>query len=151
MGLEDAMDMGNEGMSGSGMGDTSEYDDMMNDYMELKMNVSLPKKITTTNGKLSKDKKTASWNLLDQKEEYLYAYTSDYVDKTSPKITGVKNNGTYNKAVKVSYKDASAIASATLDGKKIKSGKKVTKAGKHTVVVKDVFGNKSTVKFTIKK
>ena len=151
MDADDAMDMGNEGLSDPELGDMSQYEDMMKEYMDFKINVTLPKKITTTNGKLSKDKKTATWDLFNLNEDSIYAYTSDYVDKASPKIKGVKNNGTYNKTVTVRYEDASVIASATLDGKKIKSGKKVSKAGKHTVTVEDVFGNKSTVKFTIKK
>lgn len=119
-------------------------------YLIFDLKVTFPATIKVTNGKLSKDKMTASWDL-ENEDEAFYAYTADYSDTKKPTVTGVKNNETYKKTVTVKYSDASIIAKATLDGKEFDSGKKVSKTGKHTVVVTDVFGNKRTVKFTIKK
>lgn len=74
------------------------------------------------------------------------------IDKKKPAVTGVKNKKTYKKTVKIKFSDKqSGIKSATLNGKKIKNGKKVSKSGSYTLVVKDKAGNKTTVKFKIKK
>lgn len=72
------------------------------------------------------------------------------VDKTKP-TTNVKAK-TYKKSVKITFKDkVSGIKTATLNKKKIKSGKTVTKAGSYTLVLKDKAGNSKTVKFKISK
>lgn len=72
-------------------------------------------------------------------------------DTTKPKVSGVKNGMTYSKAVTIKFSDKdSGIKSAKLNGKAIKSGKKVTKNGSYTLVVADKAGNKTTVKFKIK-
>jgi hypothetical protein len=85
---------------------------------------------------------------------YWYRYVKvTGIDKTKPTVTGVKNGKKYKKAVTIKFKDnkgGSGIKKATLNGKKIKSGKKVSKKGKYTLVVKDKAGNKKTIKFTIK-
>lgn len=63
----------------------------------------------------------------------------------------MKKYATYKAGKKVTFKDAtSGIKTAKLDGKKIKSGKKITKKGKHTLVLTDKCGNVNKVKFTIK-
>ncbi|MEH7075115.1 Ig-like domain-containing protein [Neobacillus drentensis] len=68
-------------------------------------------------------------------------------DKTAPVVSGVTNNKTYNKDVKITFNEGKA----TLNGKAIKT-KYVAKAdGKRTLVVKDAAGNKTTVVFTIDK
>ena len=72
-------------------------------------------------------------------------------DKTAPKVTGVKNNKTYKKAVTIKVSDKYGVKSVKLNGKKIKSGKKVTKKGSYKLVVTDKAGNKTTVTFKIKK
>lgn len=73
------------------------------------------------------------------------------VDSKKP-TTNVKNKKTYNKAVKITFKDTiSGIKKATLNGKKIKSGKKVKNNGDYTLKIYDKAGNVKTVKFTIKK
>lgn len=73
-------------------------------------------------------------------------------DSKAPTVTGVKNGKTYKKTVTIKFSDAtSGVKSAKLNGKTIKSGKKVKSAGTYTLVVTDKAGNKSTVKFTIKK
>ena len=72
-------------------------------------------------------------------------------DKIKPTVTGVKNNKTYKKQVTIKFSDKqSGIKKATLNGKKIKSGKKVKKNGKYTLKVHDKAGNVKQVKFTIK-
>lgn len=72
------------------------------------------------------------------------------VDKTKP-TTNIKAK-TYKKKVKVTFKDkGSGIKSATLNKKKIKSGKIVTKAGSYTLTLKDKAGNTKTIKFKVSK
>lgn len=72
-------------------------------------------------------------------------------DKTAPVVKGVKHKKIYRKAVTIKFSDnVSGIKKATLNGKSIKSGKKVEKVGKYTLIVKDKAGNESKVKFTIK-
>lgn len=73
-----------------------------------------------------------------------------YVDNTAP-TTNVKSGKSYKKGYKLTFKDKiSGMKSAKLDGKTVKSGTKVNKKGKHTLVLKDKQGNTKTVKFTIK-
>ncbi len=73
-------------------------------------------------------------------------------DTKAPTVKGVSDGKTYKKTVTINFSDAtSGIKSATLNGKKISSGKKVKKSGTYTLVVTDKAGNKKTVKFTIKK
>ena len=66
-------------------------------------------------------------------------------DKTAPVVSGVTNNKTYNKNVKITFKEGKA----TLNGKSIKTGYVAKAEGKRTLVVKDAAGNKTTVVFTI--
>jgi hypothetical protein len=74
------------------------------------------------------------------------------IDTTKPTVSGVKNGKTYKKAVTIKFSDkGSGIKSATLNGKKIKTGKKVSANGTYKLVVTDKAGNKKTIKFTIKK
>lgn len=73
------------------------------------------------------------------------------IDKQKP-TTNIKNKKTYKKAVKITFKDKiSGIKKATLNGKKIKSGKRVKKNGKYTLKIYDKAGNVKKIKFTIKK
>ncbi len=72
-------------------------------------------------------------------------------DKTAPTVKGVKHKKVYRKAVTVKFSDkVSGIKKATLNGKSVKSGKKVDKIGKYTLLVKDKAGNQTKVRFTIK-
>lgn len=133
----------------------TEYLEMMDEMlnsMDYSFSVKFPKKVVITNGKVSKsDKCTVTFDVINSGSEVFYAYTSDYKDKQKPTVKGVKEGSTYKKAITITFKDNTVIKSATLDGKKIKSGKKVTTNGKHKLVVTDVFGNKTVVNFTIKK
>lgn len=73
------------------------------------------------------------------------------IDTTKPSVSGVTNGKTYKKACTIKFSDkGSGVKSAALNGKKISSGKKVTKKGSYTLVVTDKAGNKKTVKFKIK-
>ncbi|MCM3115342.1 L,D-transpeptidase family protein [Neobacillus sp. MER 74] len=69
------------------------------------------------------------------------------IDKTTPVVTGVENNVTYDKNVTISFNEGKA----TLDGNAFTSGTVVSTEGPHTLVVTDAAGNKTTVKFTITK
>lgn len=184
--------------------------------IKIEFSVTLPEKIIFTNGTLSKDKKTATWQLgVDTGIDKFYAYTAssdklidlniktlntgkdkikvvtddkvksitvngkkqssktimlkadgEYVievvtknasktftvvkDSKAPTVKGVKNGAAYKKAVTVKFSDASGIKSAKLNGKKIKSGKKIADAGEYELVVTDKAGNTEKVNFTVK-
>lgn len=73
------------------------------------------------------------------------------IDDKKPTVAGVKNGRTYKKAVTVRFSDSqSGIKSATLNGRKISSGKKVSSNGTYRLAVTDRAGNKAVVKFRIK-
>ena len=72
------------------------------------------------------------------------------IDKTKPTIKGVKNKKTYKKSITIKFSDKSGIKKATLNGKKIKSGKKIKKNGKYTLIVIDKAGNVNKIKFVVK-
>jgi hypothetical protein len=85
-------------------------------------------------------------------KRYAKTYKVTGIDTTKPTVSGVQNGKTYKKAVTIKFSDkGSGIKSATLNGKKIKTGKKVSANGTYKLVVTDKAGNKKTVKFTIKK
>jgi hypothetical protein len=85
-------------------------------------------------------------------DRYAGTYKVTGIDTTKPTVSGVANGKTYKKAVTIKFSDqGSGIKSATLNGKKIKTGKKVSANGTYKLVVTDNAGNKKTVKFTIKK
>ena len=42
----------------------------------MTISVTMPKEIVKTNGTLSADKKTATWDMLSTKDSALYAYTT---------------------------------------------------------------------------
>lgn len=71
-------------------------------------------------------------------------------DTKKPVVTGVKNKKTYIGAKTIKFKDNCGISKATLNGKKITSGKKVSKKASYKLVVTDVNGLKTTVSFKIK-
>lgn len=72
-------------------------------------------------------------------------------DKIAPEVKNVKNKRTYRKAVTIRFSDAvSGVKTATLNGKKITSGKRVKKVGSYTLKVTDKAGNSTKVKFQIK-
>lgn len=77
-------------------------------------------------------------------------YTTGFKIDKKKATANIKNNKTYKKGQKITFKDASGIKDAKLDGKNVKAGKKVTKKGKHTLILVDKAGNKTIIKFMIK-
>jgi uncharacterized repeat protein (TIGR02543 family) len=69
------------------------------------------------------------------------------IDKTPPVVTGVRNNGLYDKDVIITFNEGTA----KLDGNDFTSGTKVTSEGSHNLVLTDAAGNETTVNFTIDK
>lgn len=136
-------------MGGADSSEESEYEEMLKD-LTFDMKVKFPKKVVVTNGKVSKNNRNVVTFDIMKASGSIYAYTSDYKDNAKPVVKGVQNGKRYKKPVMIKFSDKSALKTSTLDGKKIKSGKKVTAAGKHTLIVEDVFGNKTVVKFTVK-
>lgn len=67
------------------------------------------------------------------------------IDTIAPVVSGVDNNATYTHAIKITFNEGKA----TLNGKSYKSGTDFNTEGKHTVVVTDAAGNKTTIVFTI--
>ncbi len=124
----------------SGMEDLSET---METYVGF--SVTFSKKVVSTNGKLSKDKKTVTWDaetLAAGKK--IYAYTSS---KKVDAKTNIKNGKTYKKSVTVKLSDGKG--SLYLDGARINSGKKITKTGNHKLVVLGQNGKRKAYKFKI--
>jgi hypothetical protein len=72
------------------------------------------------------------------------------IDTTKPKVSGVASGKTYKSARTIKFSDKYGVKSATLNGKKISTGKKVSKKGSYKLVVTDKAGNKNIVKFKIK-
>lgn len=74
------------------------------------------------------------------------------IDTEKPVISGVTNGKVYKKPVTIKVTDKiSGVKSIKLNGKKIKSGQKVSKKGNYKLVVVDNCGNTKTIKFIIKK
>lgn len=66
--------------------------------------------------------------------------------KSGIKVSGVTQGATYKKARKLKF---SGVKTATYKGKKIKSNKKFSKHGQHTIVLKAANGEQRTVSFFI--
>ncbi|MFF3022067.1 Ig-like domain-containing protein [Gottfriedia sp. NPDC057948] len=75
------------------------------------------------------------------------AYIAKKKDFVAPIVTGVKNNISYNKDVKITFDEGTAL----LNGAGFKNGQIVSKTGKYTLVVKDEESNTTTITFTIDK
>ena len=73
-----------------------------------------------------------------------------YIDKTAPKVTGVKNKGVYKSKLTIKVSDDTGVKLLKLNGKTFKSGTKVSKKGKYTLVAIDKASRKTTITFTIK-
>ena len=68
-------------------------------------------------------------------------------DKIAPVVTGVSNNGLYNKNVTIYFNEGKAL----LNGKAVATKTVVKTDASYTLVVTDAAGNKTTVKFVIDK
>ncbi|ODG92028.1 hypothetical protein BED47_06005 [Gottfriedia luciferensis] len=75
------------------------------------------------------------------------SYIAKKKDFVAPIVTGVKNNISYNKDVKITFDEGTAL----LNGASFKNGQIVSKPGKYTLVVKDEESNTTTIIFTIDK
>ncbi|WP_088043327.1 S8 family serine peptidase [Bacillus sp. EAC] len=69
------------------------------------------------------------------------------IDKTSPIVTSVSNNGLYNHDVNIAFNEGTA----TLNGDAITNGTVVSKEGIYSLIVTDQVGNKTMMTFTIDK
>jgi len=75
------------------------------------------------------------------------SYIAKKKDFVAPIVSGVKNNISYNKDVKITFDEGTAV----LNGAGFKNGQIVSKPGKYTLVVKDEESNTTTITFTIDK
>lgn len=123
----------------------------MEDLIKITFSATFPNKIVYTNGKLSKDGKTATWNLIQiPNDTTICAYTNKKEVKASP-VSGLtaKNNG--SKAIvkwsKV-YK-ASGYQIKLGTNKKLTKGKKTVNVKKNTSKAK-IKGLKSNKKYYVK-
>lgn len=72
-----------------------------------------------------------------------------HIDKTAPKVTGVKNKKIYtSKSLKIKSSDAN-LSSIKLNDKKKSKSMVIKKEGNYTLVVSDKAGNTVKVKFTL--
>lgn len=128
---------------------------MNTDTLFSVFSISFEKEITYTNGKLSEDKKTASFEVTgkDQGDIYMVATTGDKasmpVDTVKPVITGVKNGKTYKKFPKVITKDNIGCKVLTANGKPIDNEFVVEKDGTYKIVARDFAGNEAKVTFKV--
>lgn len=123
----------------------------MNDLIKVTFSASFPNKIVYTNGKLSKDGKTATWNLLKVLDgETICAYTNKKEIKASP-VTGLNAEKNGNKAT-VKWSKAYKVSGYQI---KLGTNKKLTK-NKKTVNIKKntskskIKGLKSDKKYYVK-
>ena len=75
------------------------------------------------------------------------SYIAKKKDFVAPIVSGVKNNISYNKDVKITFDEGTAV----LNVAGFKNGQIVSKPGKYTLVVKDEESNTTTITFTIDK
>lgn len=100
--------------------------------------------------KKSNKYKQIYFKIVDENGRIIERKTIEFlVDGTAPVVCGVKNGKLYRKKVKITFSDQSGIASARINGKKLKNGTVISKSGDYRVVVKDNAGNKRVIKFTI--
>lgn len=111
------------------------------------------KKYVETNGTtfVANENAVYSVRIMDKLGKYSLAKIKiKNIDKKLPKISGVQADKYYNKVVIVKWSDAeSGIQKATLNGREIKSGYKITKNGEYELKVYDKVGNKKVIKFNI--
>lgn len=99
---------------------------------------------------LGKDGKKKVVVRLGSGNEATLTFTRDTAKPTASVKAG-KSYKAGKKGVKVTFKDSlSGVKSATLDGKKVKSGKRVTKKGTHRLIVTDKAGNVLKVGFKVR-
>lgn len=148
--------------------------DEMDIYLQLSVNLGSP--IVETNGKLSEDGKTVTFNTdTNQNDTIWYAYTQKAkemidADKTAPKMKGFKNGRYYKKVpASIEFTDDTYVAEVKLNGYEVvpatlttydekgnatkatqwykKNGNDAVKQGKNVFTVKDLNGNEATFTF----
>ncbi|NLJ96354.1 MAG: hypothetical protein GX321_04310 [Clostridiales bacterium] len=80
--------------------------------------------------------------------------TISNIDITNPEIEGVEDGKSYNEPVTITWLDTQSgidNSKTTLNGKKVKSGIKVSDEGKYTLKVFDMVGNSETITFYVDK
>lgn len=109
------------------------------------LTVKMPKEIKSTNGKLSADKKTVTFDLTnDKNSSKCYAYTKSKKSNDSITLMGLNSYGHVTKAKTVKVKTSDKIKSIKVNGKSQSSCNiKVKKEGKYKVVVKTVSNSKT--------
>lgn len=146
---------------------TNEQITQMQDDMVMNFSITFEQPVTFSNGTVSGNE--VSWTFkaaeLEQKKSVqLYAETTEKStfenDKTAPSISGVKNNGYYNK-VKLNITDTGVgIAGIVLDkntqyvfenSSKVSMSSTSFEEGNRKVTVYDFAGNKRVVSFTYDK
>lgn len=83
-------------------------------------------------------------------------FTITNIDKESPVVTGVVNNGTYHEDITINAKDALSgikTVKVTKNGSQMQYtlGQKITESGTYTIIVEDNVANTTTLAFTIDK
>lgn len=112
----------------------------MQDLIKISFSVTFPQKIVYTNGKLSKDKKTATWNLIKLIEgASISAYTNKKDIKSNP-VLGLKAKKS-GQGVTVKWSKSYKVSGYQI---KLGTNKKLTK-DKKTINIK-----KNTSKATVK-
>ncbi len=118
----------------------------MKDIIKVTFSVTFPQKIVYTNGKLSKDKKTATWNLIKLVDSAtLSAYTNKNEIKSSA-VSGLKVKSNGQKAT-VQWKKAYKVSGYQIKlgtNKKLSKDKKIVNIKKNTTkaTVKGLKSNK---------
>lgn len=90
-----------------------------------------------------------AWEIVNDSAVQPGATYTVKLDTVAPAVTGIKNGGTYVGKARVSFSDQSGIKSAKLNGKNIKSGKTVKRAGAYKLSVTDKHGNTRTIAFKV--
>ncbi len=161
---------GGESSADSGATSMDEID------LYLELSVTFGSQVVETNGKVSEDGKTVTFNSDTNKADVLwYAYTQKgketiEADKTAPKMKGFKNGKYYKKVpASIDFTDDTLVAEVKLNGHEVlpavktsyddkgkatkatqwykKNGSKATKQGKNVFTVKDLNGNEATYMF----
>ncbi len=120
------------------------------DFYTLK--ITFPKKVQYTNGKLSKDKKTVTFDMTKVRVgDIIYAYTSKAqalsANVGSIKLSGLNQYGHITKAKTLKVNTKEKVKYVKVNGKKQTSKNiKIKKEGKYEIQIKT---NKNTAKFTV--
>lgn len=129
---------------------------MIRNGVIFQISVTFENEINDSNGTLSDDKHTATWDVdLLSGNTILRASTAGKtaypVDNTPPTIKYVSNNAYYRTTKWFLVTDKTGIKEVKCNNKKVSSEDCVERQGTYTLTATDFDGNKSTVKFTIDK